>query len=108
MAHERLKIRYSVRQTFLTIMLLFIVIMAALLNIYPTISSRDLVFSTKQTSMVGQVTVMSTSLSVLETLTEENVASVMELVDVNSFDRVLVTDGSGCVIYDTWEEGAAV
>ncbi|MCC8078786.1 MAG: hypothetical protein LIO57_01810, partial [Oscillospiraceae bacterium] len=98
MAHERLKIRYSVRQTFLTIMLLFIVIMAALLNIYPTISSRDLVFSTKQTSMVGQVTVMSTSLSVLETLTEENVASVMELVDVNSFDRVLVTDGSGCVI----------
>jgi signal transduction histidine kinase len=105
MALREGKIKYSVQVTFFVIYFLFIALMIGLLNTYPTISSREVVFSTKQSMMVSQVSVMSSSLSALESLSEENVSHVMELVDVHSFDRVIVTDGSARTLYDTAEEG---
>ena len=100
------KTKYSVQTIFFTIYVLFIALMLVLLSTYPTISSRDVVLSSKQSFMVGQVSVMASSLSALESLSAENVAPVMELVDVNSFDRVLVTDGSAMTLYDTAEDSA--
>ena len=100
------KTKYSVQAIFFTIYGLFIALMLVLLSTYPTISSRDVVFSSKQSFMLGQVSVMASSLSALESLTAENVAPVMELVDVNSFDRVLVTDSSAMTLYDTARDGA--
>lgn len=100
-ANEKAKRKYSVQLTFFAIFFLFIALMIGLLNTYPTISSRDIVFSNKQEAMMSQISVMSTSLSALEQLSGENVGSVMELVDVNAFDRVLVTDEQGRIIYDS-------
>lgn len=107
MANGKFKIKYSVQFTFMTIFFLFIVLMTGLLTVYPTTSSRDIVFSTKRSSMLSQATVMSSSLSVLERLSFDNVNQVMELVDVKSFDRIIVTDGAGFAIYDSYGSGSA-
>lgn len=105
MAKEKAKRKYSVQFTFVTIFFLFIALTIGLLNTYPTISSRDIVFSNKQGSMLSQVSVMSTSLSALEKLSAEGVDQVMELVDVNAFDRVIVTDDEARILYDTAVSG---
>jgi len=105
MEKGRFKIKYSVQFTFMTIFFLFIALMIALLTTYPTTSSRDIVYSTKRSSMISQSAVMSSSLSVLESLNSDNVNQVMELVDVKSFDRIVVTDGSGMSIYDSAAAG---
>jgi len=102
------KIKYSVQFTFLAIFTLFIAVMIVLLTTYPTTSTRDVVFSSKRSSMLSQATVMSSSLSVLDSLSGDNVNQVMELIDVKSFDRVVVTDSAGVAIYDSSSSGDAV
>ena len=105
MDKEKSKIKYSVRMTFVTIFFLFIAMSIGLLNTYPTISSRDIVFANKRETMLGQISVMSSSLSGLESLSVEGVKQVMELVDVYEFDRVVVTDDNSRILYDSSGEG---
>lgn len=107
MAKEKGKRKYSVQLTFVTIFSAFIALAIGLLNTYPTISSRDIVFANKQETMLSQVSVMSSSLSGLETLSVEGVTQVMELVDVYEFDRVIVTDSEAGILYDSSAEGRA-
>ena len=52
-----------------------------LLNTYPLITSENLTFRSKQSSLQGSVSVMVTALSGLEELSEENVAGAMTLVE---------------------------
>ena len=79
-----------------------------LLNTYPLVVSQDMVFRSKETSMQSSISVMVHSLSGLETLTEENVAAAMSVVEETGLSRVLVTDGAGKVLYDTRETDTAV
>ena len=104
MAIGRGKIKYSVQLTFGAIFFVFIIVTIGLLNTFPTISSRDVVFSTKQSALMNQAGVMSASLSALERLSADGVEQVMALVDVSGSDRVLVTDETGAVLYDTGGE----
>ncbi len=101
MAKEKSKRKYSVQLTFVSIFFLFIALSIGLLNTYPTISARDIVFASKRESMLNQVSVMSSSLSGLEDLSVEGVRRVMELIDVNEFDRVVVTDDHAGILYDS-------
>ena len=101
MAAERPKIKYSVQLTLMVMFFAFTAVTIGLLNTYPTISSRDSVFSAKQSALLNQATIMSASLSALERLSGDGVEQVMELIDVNDFDRVVVTDAAGVVLYDT-------
>ena len=79
-----------------------------LLNTYPLIVSQDLVFRSKTTSMQSSVSVMLSSLSGLERLTEENVFSaVSNTAGESGLSRVLVTDSAGKILYDTRESGNA-
>ena len=93
--------RYSIALTFISIFCVFILLTTALLNTYPTISSRDVVASTKQRALLNLVTTMSASLSALERLSPEGAEQVMELLDAGDYQRVVVTDASGLVLYDT-------
>ncbi len=104
MAKEKSKKKYSVQLTFVSIFFLFIALAIGLLNTYPTISARDIVFANKQETMLSQISVMSSSLSGLEKLSVEGVNQVMELVDVYEFDRVIVTDAGASILYDSSEE----
>ena len=105
MDKDKRKIKYGVRLTFVTIFFLFIALSIGLLNTYPTISSRDIVFTNKRETMLSQISVMSSSLSGLERLSVEGVGQVMELVDVYEFDRVIVTDESSKLLYDSTGSG---
>ena len=104
MAKEKGKRKYSVQLAFVGIFAAFIALAIGLLNTYPTISSRDIVFANKQETMLSQVSVMSSSLSGLEKLSVEGVVQVMELVDVYEFDRVIVTDEASRILYDSSEQ----
>ena len=104
MAKEKGKRKYSVQLAFVGLFTAFIALSIGLLNSYPTISSRDIVFANKQETMLSQVSVMSSSLSGLEKLSIEGVTQVMELVDVYEFDRVIVTDGGAGILYDSSAE----
>lgn len=101
MTAEKPKIRTSVQSTFVLLFTAFIAVTVLMLNTFPTVSSRDLVFSAKRSALVSQAGIVSSSLAGLERLSGDGVDAVMTLVDVNEFDRVLVTDADGGVLYDT-------
>ncbi|MDY4965069.1 MAG: HAMP domain-containing sensor histidine kinase [Dysosmobacter sp.] len=79
-----------------------------LLNTYPVLVSQDLVFHSKVANMQSSVSVIATSLGPLERLTEENVGSAMLTAEEAGLSRILVTDGSGRILYDTRETGSAL
>ena len=89
----------------------YIAVIAAvllLLNTYPLLVSEDLVFRSKETNMTGSVSVVVYSLAGLNRLNQENVAAAMAVVEETGLSRVLVTDSTGLVLYDTRETGSAV
>lgn len=108
MAKEKPKIKYSVQMTFIIIFFVFLAVTIGMLNVYPTISARDIVFAAKQSSFLSQTTVMSTSLSALEKLSGDGVEQVMELVGAGDYDRVIVVDQDGVVLYDSRKIGSMV
>ena len=71
-----------------------------LLNSYPIAASRDLVASEKESSLLGQAAVISSSLSALSPLEPDSVGQVMDLLELASSSRVLVTDESLNVDWD--------
>ena len=101
MSDTRPKIKYSVRVVFIAIFFAFLVVAVGMLNIYPTTTARDIVFAEKQSAMLNRCTVMSTSLSALERLSPEGVAQVMGLVGAGDYDRAVVFDQDGLVLYDS-------
>ena len=80
---------------------LLTVVLLALLNTYPLRASRDVVFSEKESALMSRASVLSSSLSLMETLTEDNTRQVLSLLDTTGLERVLVTDPEGVPLYDT-------
>ncbi len=84
--------------------LTYLVVIAAvlvLLNTYPVLASQQMVFQSKQTSLQSQAAVIASALAGPDTLSEEGVGRVMEVLGDTGLSRVLVTDPSGVVLYDT-------
>lgn len=98
---EHLRWSRSVRAQFLAVFLALVIGLLLLLNTYPLLAIRDLVFANKHTALQNQATVVSTALGALETLSEEGVSQVMALLDVMVLDRVVVTDETAKILYDT-------
>jgi hypothetical protein len=84
----------GVQFKFVGLMAALIVVLFGLLNTYPLITSRDLVFSEKQSAMTGQASVIASSLASLEKLSKESVSEVLNLLDVTGYERIIVTDAS--------------
>ena len=101
MAQTRPKIKYSVRVVFIAIFFAFLAVTVGMLNVYPTTTARNVVFSAKQSSMLSRSSVMSSSLSALEKLSPEGVEQVMGLVGAGDYARVVVTDQAGVILYDS-------
>lgn len=82
----------------------YIVLIAAVLilfNTYPVLASQDLTFQSKQAALTSQALVISSALATPDGLTEEGVGRVMEVLGDAGLSRVLVTDPSGLVLYDS-------
>ena len=62
-----------------------------------------MVFATKRGALQSQGSVISSSLSALDQLTAESVAQVMEILDVTPVTRMIITDQTGQILYDTSE-----
>ena len=98
----------SVQLKFAATFLVLIAGLMAMLNTYPTIVSRDLVFAAKQTSLQTQASVISSALSASDKLTSDTVEEVMDFLDIRLLTRVIVTDDRARVLYDTAELGSGV
>ena len=103
-----LKFVRGVQFKFVSVMAVIMLIFFMLINILPLTTSRDLIFSEKETSMTNQASTISSSLSTLSTLSRDRVSEILNLLDVSGYDRILVTDSYGISIYDTAQEGNTV
>ena len=84
----------------LSYLVLFAVVLI-LLNSYPIIASQDLLFGSKRDAMKNQAAVISSALMELESLSAEPVEKVMNMLDSTGLSRVVVTDPSGLILYDS-------
>ena len=92
---SRLQVKYAM--SYLAILAVVLV----LLNTYPLIASQNLLFSSKRDSLKSQAAVMASALMELESLNADQVARVMNMLDSTGLSRVLVTDPSGLILYDS-------
>ena len=86
------------------VFLCFILLLLLVINTYPIIAMRNVVYGDKEQSMSATVSVVSSALSGLDTLTAENVSSVIELLNVTESNHILITNERRTVIYDSWGE----
>ena len=72
-----------------------------LLNFITAASTRNLVYQSNYTSMQDKVQLLSSSLSGLDSVTEENVTQSMDMLANLNSTRIVVTDPNGLVVYDS-------
>lgn len=93
----------SVRSKYALTYLLLIAVVVVLLNTYPLFMAQNMVFQSKENSLKRQALAIGTALGVTEVLTPEGVEQSVLLLEELSATRILVTDPSGLILYDTSE-----
>ena len=91
----------SLQMKFALTYLTIVAVVLAVLNTYPLLRSQDSVFHSKATALQGQASVISSALAGSEALSREGAQLVMEVLGDTGLSRVLVTDPSGLVLYDS-------
>ncbi len=81
--------------------LVIFAVVLVLMNTYPVLASQDLLFASKRDSLKSQAAVMASALMELESLSADQVARVMNMLDSMGLKRILVTDPSGLILYDS-------
>ena len=82
--------------------------MLIFLNLYAATTMRNLVFRSKETSLEDKVQMAASAFSGLRTIQEESAEKIMDQLGNLNATRVLVTDASGLVLYDSLDEDAAL
>ena len=80
---------------------LVIALLLVLLNTYPLLMTQNLMFRAQQTALGNQVTMVVNSLTTADELTAETLEQAIAPLDELDADRILVTDETGLVLYDT-------
>jgi len=78
-----------------------------LVNTYPLFVVRNLTFTSKQTSLENQASLVSSAVSSLDNMSPDNVTQVLRLLDMESLNRILITDLDGAVLYDELQHAEA-
>ena len=94
---RRIQVRYAM--AYLSV----IAVIILLLNTYPLFMAQEMVFQSKESSLRRQALAIGTALGVTETLTAEGVEQAVLLLEELSATRILVTDATGLILYDTSE-----
>ena len=92
---------HSIRFRFIGFITALLLILLVLLNTLPLISSRDLIFEEKRSSLSAQASVVASSLSGLDTLNRPGIEEVLRVLDVSGLTRILVADAQGRALYDS-------
>ena len=88
--------------------IIYILILGAvllLLNTYPLIVSQNMVFQSKQNGLQSSISMMISSMSDLDELTEKNVEQALSAMEKPAELRLMVTNAEGRVLYDNREGG---
>ena len=93
--------RKSIRLQFYSFILVLLVLLALAVNLLPITSSRDAVFEQKKSSLTAQGNATSVALARLEKLNRDNIAEVLQLLDMTGYTRIVVSDIDGITIYDS-------
>ena len=96
------RVRVGVQAQLFGALGLILAVFLVVVNTYPVIQSRNVVFTSKQSALASQASVMSTTLGGLETLTGDGVGQIIGLLDVD-LAYVAVTDAQGEPLYSTGE-----
>ena len=104
MEKGKMSLQYKIGLSYILVILAVLV----LLNTYPLSASQSMVFASKERAMTSSVGTISSALSGIPELTEENVAQALEVVEITGVSRAIVTDNAGRILYDTREVGNAV
>ena len=89
----------------------YILVIAAvliLLNSYPLLVSQNLMVSSNQANLRSTAKVIESALMGMGQLTEENVSAALNGLDETGATRIMVTDETGLVLYDTRQGDDAV
>lgn len=87
---------------FLTSMLLIF------LNVYSSNTTRDMIYKSKQASVLDKATLITSSFSGMDTLTTANTSQVISVLGELNVARVSITDAEGKVLYDSLDKRSAV
>ncbi len=101
-------IRYSLQLKYAVSYIVIILACLIFTNIYPIVSYRDMLFDSKCASLKNQASLIASSLTPLSSLRSEEVAKVMDLLDVMELERIIVTDGEGKIVYDSLAESGNI
>lgn len=71
------------------------------LNVYCSIACQNLFFESKKTSMIEKCLLASDEISTLEVLNTSTVSAVIGQIESLKANRLLVTDQTGCTLYDS-------
>ena len=91
----------SIRFRFIGIMLFVLLILLVLLNTYPILASRDLVFREKERGLLNQTSVIASSLTGLDGVSRAGVEEVLRLMDVSGYERIAVADNRQGLVFDS-------
>lgn len=105
---DRVPFFRSIQSKYALTYLLVIGAVLVLMNTYPILTSQQMVFQSKQSSLLSQASVIASALAGPDGLSEDGVGRVMEVLGDTGLSRVLVTDPSGVVLYDTAEPARAM
>ena len=90
----------SIRLQIMSFISGLLLILMLLLNTYPIRSSQDAIFEEKRKSMGARAGLLATTLAALDRLSEDAVDEVLDFLELEGFDRILVADANGDVVYD--------
>ena len=71
------------------------------LNVYCSIACQNLFYESKKTSMIEKCLLASDEISTLEVINTSTVTAVIGQIESLKANRLLVTDQSGCTLYDS-------
>ena len=87
---------------------MIIVACLILTNIYPVINMRTMLYESKKSEMQNQESVIASSLAPLGNLSADEVEKVMYLIGDMELTRIIVTDTSAMVLYDSSDNSGNV
>lgn len=91
----------STQLKYAVIYILITAVALVFLNIYAAATMRRLAFSAQENSMLDKSQLISTSLSAVQTLSNDTVSQVISSMDDVHMTRIVVTDPQGRAVYDS-------
>ena len=89
------QVKYALTYILVTAVILLV------MNTYPLLMAENMVFTSKERSLKRQALTIGSAIAVTETLTEESAQQAMALLEDLQGTRVLITDGTGRILYDS-------